>query len=161
MATSDWVAFYDVDEFIVPHSATYWPEMLLELDKPSRCAFQFQSAFYDPSRATDSFVSQVGLRLNAFGAVTRTSNFVRARTKCMVKPYLIFEKGIHHVSKPIWASLEVVVVEPVVAYLHHYRACSNGMGAVCFGEVEDKCMMRYKEKVVEGLLDARKNILHL
>jgi len=73
-------------------------------------------------------------------AVQRSS-FSRVRTKVMVQPSAVFELGIHHVSRPLYslpaathtpadgggkmAPTKVVVVDPDVAFVHHYRDCTN------------------------------------
>jgi len=82
----------------------------------------------------------------------RSKNISKFRTKCMVKPYLIFEMGIHHVSKPIWANLEVLMVDASVAYVHHYRACMQGIDVSCGEQTRDDVMLRYKARVIDALL---------
>ena len=61
----------------------------------------------------------------------------------MVRPYEIFEAGIHHISKPIWAHLTVDRVGTEVAVLHHYRKCVALYGMNCAGTVVDLTIRRH------------------
>ena len=162
MALSSYIAFNDIDELIVPHKVTYWSEMIRELDAPSRCGFQFQGAYFDPSFVGNNetvLKSDTGseIRIETLSAIWRTTDIDRIRTKCMVKPTLIFEKGIHHISKPIWARLETHRVDANVAYLHHYKQCKILMGfSNCQMKQKDDCMYRYKDKSLVRILEANK-----
>lgn len=151
MASANYVAFNDIDEFIVPRSSLQWSRMLQVLDKPKRCAFQFKSAFFKPVPDESETRNNEELGIQTLNQFERTSNFDRIRTKCMVKAFSIFEKGIHHVSKPIWADLQVHPVETDVAFLHHYRVCLHGMGMNCGSYEQDTTMMRYRDKIVSAV----------
>lgn len=149
MATADYVVFNDIDEFVVPRGTHFrWPDILPVLDRPNRCAFQFRSAFFKPEGGDRH---DLDLDLRTLVHLQRTSNFDRVRTKCMVKTAAIFEKGIHHVSKPIWADLEVHRVDPDVAFLHHYRVCLHGMGMNCAAYEEDRTMLRYEHHLMSAV----------
>jgi len=170
MAVSEYVLFSDIDEFVVPHGdgMFVWNDIVDRLWQPEQCAFQFISAFYNPSEGSpdsdwddDVMNSPRKAHLLTMTSLQRSSEFSMIRTKCLVKPYQIFEAGIHHISKPIWAHLKVNRVERNEAYLHHYRTCSGNMGMNCKGSVEDTTMLRYQqtlEKHVEQSL-ARLNEL--
>lgn len=151
MASANYVAFNDIDEFMVPQTSRHWSGMLQVLDKPKRCAFQFKSAFFKPVPEDSESMAQKELDIQTLIHFERTSNFDRIRTKCMVKAFSIFEKGIHHVSKPIWADLQVHPVETDVAILYHYRVCLHGMGMNCGFYEQDKTMLRYRDEIVSAV----------
>ena len=138
------LAFNDIDEFIVSHSASAnatWAELTRVLHSPKSCGYQFKSAYFDRN-------DQSGNKTHN-GLITqernmRTETFSNVRTKCIVKPYKIFEKGIHHISKPILAHLEIVPVSPSVGFVHHYRACVANFGMNCKKFVKDISMRNFE-----------------
>jgi hypothetical protein len=165
MASSERVVFSDIDEFVVPHfddAAADWNQLVRRLDRPGRCAFQFSSAFFDPEtdrrRPADDLVDNDGEPdLIALRAVRR-SRFSNIRTKCMVRPYEIFEAGIHHISKPIWADLEVYRVPTDEAFLHHYRKCVGLMGMDCSGQYGDATMLRYEDRLLSAVRETDRQL---
>ena len=74
---------------------------------------------------------------------SRRSSFSRVRSKVMVRPSVVFELGIHHISRPLYSlpaagrrvrahrggipatPVEVVAVPPELGFVHHYRDCTN------------------------------------
>jgi len=85
-------------------------------------------------------------------ATQRSEHFSDIRTKCMVRPYEIFEAGIHHVSKPIWAHLAVERVDTGAALLHHYRKCVGMYGMNCAGTVvDDTVPRRYADRLARAV----------
>jgi len=156
MASSRYVVFNDIDEFLVPHDRqlTNWTQLARSLDSPLRCGFQFLSAFFDPAAAPAPSKPHPPVKgdlrrppsvpdLMTMRATSRSQHFSSVRTKCMVRPYEIFEAGIHHISKPIWAHLTVDRVGTEVAVLHHYRKCVALYGMSCAGTVDDLTIRRY------------------
>ena len=118
-----YLAFNDIDEFIVPHMYSNWSAMVDHLVQNSDVAVQrhagysFQSAFFDPLIESTSRV------LYDLESDLRTKSFSKVRTKVMVKAQQIHELGIHHISKPVKETSRTIYVEPGVAFLHHYRKC--------------------------------------
>ena len=130
MATSKYLAFNDIDEFMVPYNYTDWKDMMTHLDKEGHCGYQFNSAFFDPSKG-DSLQDPKTSKLVTFTSNKKTSSSSRIRTKCMVKPYQLFEAGIHHISKPILAHLQIIRLDLPDALLHHYRTCQANFRMNC------------------------------
>ena len=156
MALSEYVSFNDIDEFLTPHKRTYWSEMLADIDTPKHCGFQFKMAFFDPEKAHYKGDSKY-TKLVSVTHTQRTSVLSRVRTKCMVKPLQVFEKGIHHISKPIYADLKTEQVDPGIGFLHHYRACLSDFGMSCYGYEEDRKLSMFADtlfnKVQKSLTD--------
>jgi hypothetical protein len=149
MHTAEYVAFNDIDEYIVPHVHADWLEMTKAMFQPTQCAYQLPSAFFPPppEYTNDTIVL----------ASTRRSQYLSTtRTKCLVKPYMIYEKGIHHVSKPIWAHLQVVRMPEKIAFLHHYRMCMRDFAMNCKVYIDDLTMYKYEKEIKYNI----KNTLH-
>lgn len=117
------LAFNDLDEFIVPMTHETWKPFIHEHSNPKYCGYSFESAFITPVPKHPGSSILLTCR-----SQHRTMLFNKQRTKNFVVPHLIFEKGIHHVSKPIWAHLEVENVNSRDAFLFHYRNCTNAFG---------------------------------
>lgn len=87
MVASRYVAFHDIDEFIVPHNFTSWTSMVEHVKRPNYFAFSFLSAFFDPHR---SEAQQSKIPIISLKALDQ-SPWSTMRTKCMVKPGWMFE----------------------------------------------------------------------
>lgn len=130
-----YVSFNDLDEFVVPHRHSNWTEMLdalrmlrppeVERSSPVHCGYSFKSAFFDPLTGSSPITTahRVDYELESN---LRTKAFSRVRNKLIVLPALIFELGIHHMSRPLEVGgCSIIKVEPEVAFLHHYRECTT------------------------------------
>lgn len=115
----NYIAFNDIDEFIVPHKHSNWSDMMhfLKENGTQFAGFSFQSAFFDPLIESSNRV------LYDLESDLRTKTFSKVRKKVLVEAYKIHELGIHHVSKIVSDKYEVSNIEPEVAFIHHYRKC--------------------------------------
>jgi len=174
MASSRYVVFSDIDEFLVPHSGhiANWTQLASTLERPQTCGFQFLSAFFDPAAvpavSTPPPPVEGDLRraptkpdLMTMRSIQRSQHFSNIRTKCMIRPYEIFEAGIHHISKPIWAHLAVDRVDTDVAFLHHYRKCVGMYGMNCAGTVDDPTVRRYSDDLARSMADVWKELVNV
>ena len=123
MFTTHYLAFMDIDEMVVPKKHTNWSSMLTSIKNYTHHAgFSINSVFFDPEwRQKDSGYAVGGPRLRSLMDIVRTKYLSSFRSKCMVNPQRIFEIGIHHVSKPIMATLQTVKLPEEIVLLHHYR----------------------------------------
>ena len=148
MGYTEFLSFNDLDEFMIPHAQYDWHEMMQIMHKPLHCGYQFRSAFFDPSRkAAAPPPKPQHASLSTMVLTQRSSTISRIRTKCMVQPRKIFEKGIHHVSKPILAHLKVVPVDLPVGLLHHYRNCEANFGMSCYQFESDTTVHKYADRL--------------
>ena len=139
------VAFNDLDEFIVPLEHDNMIALLEEIHQDEHCAHCFQSVIFDPVRE-DLQISPL-LTQRVFH---RTLDATPFWTKCVVNPRRIFEQGIHHVSKPIEDDYIVNDVDWRTARVFHYRKCDDSyalMAPECSGVEEDKTMQKYGERL--------------
>ncbi|KAK2190749.1 hypothetical protein NP493_71g05013 [Ridgeia piscesae] len=123
MFTTHYLAFMDIDEMVVPKKHTNWSSMITSIKNYTHHAgFSINSVFFDPEwRQKDSGYAVGGPRLRSLMDIVRTKYLSSFRSKCMVNPRRIFEIGIHHVSKPIMATLQTVKLPEEIVLLHHYR----------------------------------------
>ncbi len=155
MATTGYLAFLDLDEFVVPRKYKDFNGLVNEFDTPNRCGLVFKSAFFDPNNKHRKYswikhFEYLDLAKN----VMRSEMLSKFRNKCLVKPRTIFEKGIHHISKPVNSSMQVYEIDPEVALLHHYRKCSSTYGQDCSKFVEDKSAWKLVSKLHKRVLFA-------
>ena len=153
MATARYVASNDLDEFMVPHTHGNWSAFMAAADDAETCGFQMQSAFFDPARQSPE--EGVALsppeyaRFFTLSDTRRSSMTSRVRTKCLIKPQRVFEAGIHHISKPIYANLHSQRIDLPVAVLHHYRSCMANYGMDCSRFQDDRVIpSRYGPSLV-------------
>ena len=150
MGRANAVAFNDLDEFMVPRDHQSWdtflhtlPELVSEGQPGSMyCGYKFASAFLKPKPQTSDSPILLTQR-----SVRRTKLFNHIRSKNIVLPHLIFEKGIHHISKPIWAHLQTLPVDTERAFLYHYRNCVTAFSAFtqCNATVPDYTLHIYSK----------------
>ncbi|ESO03816.1 hypothetical protein HELRODRAFT_173518 [Helobdella robusta] len=131
MAVADFVAFVDVDEILVPKLDFNWRQLPTSLSERIESTRQSQNPDIKTDTQTD-MTQKPPRRANVsknditqLRSHTRTSSIDNIRTKCLVKPRLLFETGIHHISKPILATLATQKMNSSVALLHHYKKCTN------------------------------------
>lgn len=121
----EYLIFTDLDEFIIPRERFTLQDMIQNIKAEqnatqSIAGYTFQSAFFnqdgiDEKRNTDIY------SLQQFKRTKQTSNF---RTKVIVNPLLVFEVGIHHISKISNNNSIIVDVAPSMGLVHHYRSCN-------------------------------------
>ena len=147
MAATHFLAFNDIDEFIVPRSLKGWMEMIESIHSEENCGYVFQSVFFDPERARQSQLNNSLSYLRMARNTVRSQVISKVRTKCLVRPRRIFEIGIHHISKPNEESYKVVRVDQKVALLHHYRKCLADFGMRCQVFVQDDTLNKFSEQL--------------
>ena len=159
MFSAAFLAFMDIDEMYVPKKHTNWVAMITSLANYSQYAgFSVSSAFFDPRWRQKTDVND-SLALRSLTDIIRARAPSHTRTKCIVDPQRIFELGIHHVSKPIVATLETVKLPEHYALLHHYRTCDyTCYGVDCRIHIGDITMLKYADKLVEAVRMAQASI---
>ena len=152
MSAFKFLAINDIDEFIVPHAHIDWNTMLRATQKdphlsPTQCSgYSFQSAFFDQLLIDDNNDNHIGYNL---ASDLRTKAFSRIRSKVLVESRKIFELGIHHISKPIIDKYQPCMVNPDLAFVHHYRKCTSDFepNMNCAVFKRDNATLRYAAKL--------------
>lgn len=163
MARSKYLGFLDLDEFIIPLDFFKLTDLINSLEKKQLSisnisAFSFQSAFFDPKQLPDP--SQ---QLRILQLLKRNSKLSKVRTKLLTQPENVFELGIHHVSKAVSETKKVVLVDPEIAKIHHYRACIINFDPdmTCLRDIKDDTILKYSDQLIQNYKEAVKNTLHL
>ena len=151
MASTEYLLFNDLDEFIMPYRNSSWKEMMDHLDSPQLSGFQFPSAFFDKTECSPARAIVKYAAYTTIGTTCRSETISSLRTKCMVKPQKVFEIGIHHISKPITADLATLRVHSSVALIHHYRFCAPNFGMSCKDFVEDQRALLHAETLYQNV----------
>ena len=159
MRAFKYLAFNDVDEFIVPHAQLDWNTLLraAQMDpqlSAAKCSgYSFQSAFFDRF-ITDDNENRIAYNL---ASDLRTKAFSRIRSKVIVESRKIFELGIHHISKPIIDRYQPCPMNSDLAFVHHYRKCTNDFepDMNCAVFKRDNSTLRYAAKLKRNV----KNII--
>jgi len=142
------VAFNDLDEFIVPLRHDNMSALLEEIHREEHCGHCFESVIFDPSKDQDLIKSSPLLSQRV---LHRTSKATPFWTKCVVDPRRIYEQGIHHISKPIEEYYSADKVDFNVARVFHYRKCQDSRAAMqpkCIGLEVDKTMAKFGEQLL-------------
>jgi len=140
----DFVAFHDLDEFIVPLRHENITALLEYIHKENHCGHCFESVLFDTTSEEDSS------HLITQSVFHRTSQVTPYWTKCIVDPRRIFEQGIHHISKPIEEFYLADKVNWNLARIFHYRKCEDPNALFqprCSAFTVDKTMQRFGEKL--------------
>lgn len=159
MSISNFVAFIDIDEFIVPHDGKYFVTDLIRSEfnvSDNVCGISFDSVFYDSKYSKHLYDLDTSLITQKLTG--RTTMFSKVRTKVMVRPEKIFEVGIHHISKPAEEAFKVVKVNSSNVYLHHYRSCVPNYGMKCNNFEEDLTMWKYGGPLKETFAKIQKDV---
>ena len=149
-----YMAFYDIDEFIVPHRHATWQGMLKVIDKPWASYFEFYNSFWhdvgkiiEGSNITKRRCSQLKTPV-FFKRTNRTANLPPTkRHKMIVKPQLCYHIDIHNIKSQVKGYRRLWVPE-VVGIMHHYRQKDYTMSEK---QTEDLSLSRYTEAVMKGL----------
>lgn len=154
MSSFDYVAFLDLDEAIIPQMDFRWSDMIQRLDFQSSrenpnqliAGFSFKSAYFDPNSEEAS-----SKKLSFLKAQQRNKVLSSHRTKVIVKPEVVIEMGIHHVSRKTDMlvrnkNVTVFDVDPEIGLIHHFRSCSTQMdpNMNCDNSVEDTSILKYE-----------------
>ena len=143
------VAFNDLDEFIVPLQHNNMIALMENIHKDEHCGHCFQSVTFDPSNVTPNNIS----RLLTQTVIHRTSQVNQIWTKCVVDPRRIFEQGIHHISKQNEEYYHADKVSWDLARVFHYRKCKDPKAArpiQCSGFEVDKTMQKFGEQLLQN-----------
>ena len=159
----NYIAFQDIDEFIVPKAVKTWKAMIDSLLKGRKdgdriAAFRFKSADFDNGEKTIPKFSKSIQSLMTLHTIWRDKRINAARTKLMVDPLKVFELGIHHLSKPISDQFITLDIDSKYALLHHYRKCQEEKRSNCKEFVQDIALWRFHPDIVNNVRKVREKL---
>ncbi|XP_068744844.1 beta-1,4-galactosyltransferase galt-1-like [Montipora capricornis] len=145
------VAFHDLDEFIVPLRHDNMNSLLREIHKDQHCGHCFESVVFDPSTNQESTKISPLITQRIF---YRTNQANPRWTKCVVDPQKIFEQGIHHISKSLDDYYDSDKVDWDIARVFHYRKCHDPRAltqlACPTGFQVDKTMQKFGSELMHN-----------
>ena len=165
----NFVAFNDIDEFILPHKGEAWEDMLKFIHLNSTilpedtAVYRFRSSFFTPMNGRSNltqFPNTYKLFISQNNTY-RTAKVSNVRTKLLVNPTKVFEIGIHHLSKPIDDKFVTLNVDPQVALVHHYRKCDASYDMSCAMFTEDTTAWKYMTSLISHTNQTLKEMQHL
>ena len=172
MGNYDYLAFLDLDEAIIPRLDYHWSDLIHRLeflsirDKSNdlTAGFSFKSAYFDPDHQenqADNFQ-----KLSFLNALKRNAVLSHRRTKLIVKPEMVKEMGIHHVSSTIdltdqTENVTIYDVSDDIGLIHHFKGCSTQLdpNMNCDNSTEDKSILKYSQFLREQYNDVLRHNL--
>ena len=155
---AEYVAFTDIDEFLVPREHRTWHELMKEIDKPEEMFSQFrfcQSHWHDvgeilPGSLPSFNKSCVNFTKPPvmFKRTQRTQNIKceRLHVKSLLKPMGIKRSGVHTID--LIESFKRYEVPETVGLMHHYRTDDITPDEK---KVTDFVLSKYVEDIMDGL----------
>ena len=143
------VAFNDLDEFIVPLQYENMISLLRGIHRDVHCGHCFRGAKFLRLRSEEE--TSWPLTQNVFNRLRKED---KTHPKCVVDPQSVFEQGVHLIMNPLEDFFNVDNVEWEVGRIFHYKECPQLCNAA---ELEvDKTMQRYGgalKKKIENIRD--------
>ncbi|KAK0411326.1 hypothetical protein QR680_005601 [Steinernema hermaphroditum] len=116
---SKYVAFHDIDEVMVPRDATRTVVELLDaMGNASIASFRVSTVSFDTSNVA------APIKMNA---VQFSGYADRLFTKCILRPEMVFEQGIHHTSRVVQDHFKTISISDALLRLHHYKRANPAM----------------------------------
>ncbi|KAH3720454.1 hypothetical protein DPMN_063353 [Dreissena polymorpha] len=133
MYAFDYIAFNDIDEFIVPRKMHTWQGMIQALlrqkqmlDRTIIAAFEFNSYIFKESSNNPRVTTNHYLQLTTITSNMRTEASDAIRSKVIINPRKVFELQIHHLGQGLGPEDEAVRISDSYAAVHHYRQQPQG-----------------------------------
>lgn len=152
----DYLAFTDLDEYIVSHIPKISLSNFIDQQKSKNnkiAAYRFSSSFFIRNPEAKGNNSE----LDVMDHIYRTDGVSRIRSKLIVEPYKIFEVGIHHVSRtwPDSHNYTTFEVDPEDAIVHHYRNCIPTLDLGCSSFITDSTVPDWHQYYFTTRFNAR------
>ncbi|TKR73055.1 hypothetical protein L596_020411 [Steinernema carpocapsae] len=110
---SKYVAFHDIDEAMVPQgSLKTVPEALDSIANSTIGSYRVPTVIFDIREILPPY------KVNA---KRRSAMFDQTFTKCILRPEMVYEQGIHHTSRVIQDYYQAISMPSEVMRVHHYK----------------------------------------
>ena len=140
----NFVAFNDLDEFIVPLQHENMPSLLHSIHKLNYCGHCFRSAKFPRVESEN----EASFRLSTQTVLRRLSKADMTHTKCVDDPQRVFEHGVHLIMEPL-KGYKPNDVSWNEARVFHYKSCQAPCNAAADMEV-DTTMQKYGERLIKN-----------
>ncbi|XGW03293.1 hypothetical protein V3C99_014912 [Haemonchus contortus] len=148
MGVSRFVVFQDLDEFLIPQKPNSSVEAAPLLATLNAIFVKDVAAIRVPAQY---------MRITEPGGLKTLRNTIRRHTlefkltKCVVRPEMVFEQGIHHTSRVIQDHYEVLDIGKSSLLLYHFK----NMGGF---EIDDTIPMNYGDRLRQRYDEVLKKI---
>ena len=147
MATSVYVAFMDLNEYIMPYKWFTWHDMMLAMRSEKISGISVSGVFFDPffQKESDGLLHDVERR--ALTNRWRTVTSSRRQARAIVKPQAIFDTGASG-HEYLFASMpsKIKSVDYPDALAHQHQVCSVDADMNCVSMVRDDVVsQRYND----------------
>lgn len=151
MTDFDWLMFMDIDEMLVPQTASTWQELVQDIlnvhhvNTDQVAAITFHSAFFSQDIQTPQSSSSIPY----FQYLYRSKQLSRERSKLLVRSQSALEVGIHHLSQAVSRNLRILPAPTHQVILHHYRTCDPA-NVQCDQVVKDLTILKYEDQLTQA-----------
>ncbi|CAH3027926.1 unnamed protein product [Porites evermanni] len=142
----NFVAFNDLDEFIVPLQHENMPSLLHSIHKLNYCGHCFRSAKFPRVESEN----EPPFRLSTQTVFHRLLEADMTHTKCVDDPQRVFEHGVHLIMEPL-KGYKPNDVSWNEARVFHYRNCRAPCNLAADMEV-DTTMQKYGERLIKNVI---------
>ena len=160
MGSFQHLAFNDVDEFIIPRVSGHvtWRDLVRDVEGDNgdeMAGYCFSSTFFYKLNQPQIY----NLELITLKLMERSSLPSPVRKKCLVRPWRVFEMGIHHISKQNQEHWRPVAADPRLALVFHYRTCLEDFRMTCLSTSLDDTISRIYGDKLRGLYNKSLNAI--
>jgi len=149
----DFMAFNDLDEYIVPLQYGNISSLLRSIHKETHCGYCFKSAKFILSESGTQ--KSWPVTQNVFNRAPKAD---LTHPKCVSNPKKVFEQGVHLIMQPLEGKYVTNYVDWNAARVFHYRECHDPTCKEILEE--DKTMEKYGQRLKQRI-DVIKGIVHL
>ncbi|KHJ85294.1 hypothetical protein OESDEN_14983 [Oesophagostomum dentatum] len=118
VGTSRFVAFHDLDEFLIPQQPELLPQNSTLVALLNELLTKDVASIRVPTQYMD-FQSRDGLM--TLKNIGRRTYLDKDLTKCVLRPEMVFEQGIHHTSRVIQNHYKAIHGDERILRLYHYK----------------------------------------
>ncbi|ETN83432.1 hypothetical protein NECAME_07387 [Necator americanus] len=148
MMVSRFVAFHDLDEFLIPQKSELLPRTAPLLALLNTLMIKNVASVRVPTQYM--YLRKNGELITLENTLTRRSNTDKSLTKCVVRPEMIFEQGIHHTSRVIQDRYKAVDGDENTLRLYHFKTREGSQtDQRIVKDYGDRLLQRYREVVAQ------------
>ncbi|XP_078381010.1 beta-1,4-galactosyltransferase galt-1-like [Oculina patagonica] len=143
MGNFAYVAFNELDEFIVPLQEKRTLLILETVKDEDAAGYCFQSFSFDTSK---SVAKNLYTQLHTQRFTSRTKAPVDQLSRCIASPKKVFSLDLNTISNPARTYYTTRHVEPSFGHVFHYGECNNSESD-CGDSREDHTMEKYRKEL--------------
>ncbi|EPB78624.1 hypothetical protein ANCCEY_02262 [Ancylostoma ceylanicum] len=147
MGVSRFVAFHDLDEFLIPQKPELLPQTAPLLALLNTVLVNNVASIRVPTQYMS--LQDTGELITLKNTLQR-SYTDKTLTKCVVRPEMIFEQGIHHTSRVIQDNYKAIAGDEDTLRLYHFKTRGGSKTDTrIVRDYGDRLTQRYREVVAQ------------